>query len=166
MSIINTATGERILDNYSGRIETYAVGDLASGQSNPIYVPNQEKIDEYNRIIQAGRSPQIAEQYTRDMPNNIEIKPERLEIYPDIEGRRVVGIVSRDEGGDENPTVFLEVDGDGQENRDLLSILRTNIQNEYPGVTLDMFFDGMFKGGSTTPTSQQDPTPTIDYSNF
>ena len=166
MSIVNTATGERILDDYSGRVETYAVGDLRSGQANLLIVPNRAKTDEYNKRINAGLPEEQAAAAVSRMPNNIEIKPDRLEIYPDISGRKVVGIVSRDKDLNENPTIFLEVDGDGLENRDLITILQTNIQNEYPGVTLDMFFDGTLKGGSTTPTPQQDPTPTFDYSNF
>lgn len=151
MSIVNTATDELILDEYSGTVETYAVGDLRSGQANRMIIPNKAKTDEYKRQIQLGELPEIAAQIVRNMPDNIEIRPERLEIYPDIDGRNVLGIVSRDKDLNENPTIFLELDGDGEDNRDLLSILQTNIQNEYPGVTLDMFFDGTLKEGSTTP---------------
>jgi len=169
MSIVNTATRETILDDYSGRVETYAVGDLRSNQANPLIVPNQAKTDEYNKRINDGFPEEQAAAAVSNKPDFIEIKPERLEIYPDIAGRKVVGIVSRDKDLNENPTIFLEVDGDGVKNRDLITILQTNIQNEYPGVTLDMFFDGTLKGGSTTPTPQQDPapiTPTIDYSTY
>ena len=111
MSIVNTATGERILDDYSGRVETYAVGDLRSGQANLLIVPNQAKTDEYNKRINDGLPEAQAAAAVSAMPDFIEIKPERLEIYPDISGRKVVGIVSRDEDLNENPTIFLEVDG-------------------------------------------------------
>ena len=159
MSIVNGATGEIILDDYAGEVETYSLGGLRTGGDEVLRIPNPRLAE-----IQALPAAQRARVDMRNIPETIELKVEEIEIYRDIQGRKVVGLVSYD-GGTKNPPVFLELGDEGNENARLLNQLEKNINAEYPGVTLEMFFNGEFRGQKTTPASQPS-TPTIDYSKL
>jgi len=156
MSIVNGATGEIILDDYAGEVETYSLGGLRTGGDEVLRIPNPE--------LAGPRTGNPARDMRGDIPEFIELKVEEIEIYRDIQGRKVVGLVSYD-GGTKNPPVFLELGGEGNENARLLNQLEKNISAEYPGVTLEMFFNGEFRGQKTTPASQPS-TPKIDYSKL
>ena len=156
MSIVNGATGEIILDDYAGEVETYSLGGLRTGGDEVLRIPNPE--------LAGPRTGNPARDMRGDIPEFIELKVEEIEIYRDIQGRKVVGLVSYD-GGTKNPPVFLELGGEGNENARLLNQLEKNINAEYPGVTLEMFFNGEFRGQKTTPALQPS-TPEIDYSKL
>lgn len=162
MDVIETVGGSVIVNDYSGQIETYAVGGLKSRQENVIRVPNKEK----QQLIQAARSRgdsavAISASYD-DMPDQIEIKVEEIQVYPDIQGKEVLGLVSYDSDGSKNEIVFLERNNPEQANIDILKKLEVNIRDTYPGVTLDDFFNGNLRGSQQS-TNQP---ASFDFNNL
>jgi len=126
MDIVNAATGEMILSEYSGDIKTYNVGRLRTGEVNRIVIPNPE----YD-FSKAGRLGYA-------VPENLEVNVEQIRVY-NVGGKDVIGLVSLDSDLNQQPELYIEVGNVA--NSDIENALRTNIKNAY-GLTLDNFLDG------------------------
>ena len=126
MDIVNAATGEMILSEYSGDIKTYNVGRLRTGEVNRIVIPNPEY------------DPSKAGRLGYSVPENLEVNVEQIRVY-NVGGKDVIGLVSLDSNLNRQPELYIEVGNVA--NSDIENALRTNIKNAY-GLTLDNFLDG------------------------
>lgn len=128
MDIVNAATGDMILSEYSGDIKTYNVGRLRTGEVNRIVIPNPE----YDSSLRGLTGYNV--------PENLEVNVEQIRVY-NVGGKDVIGLVSLDSKLNQQPELYIEVGN--ADNSDIENALRSNIKNVYNNsITLDSFLDG------------------------